>query len=198
MHVFNIPLIIETVGVIGVAGIIFAESGLFFGFFLPGDSLLFTAGLLASQGYGHIGMYLFLCFVAAVLGDNVGYATGRKMGHYLFAKQDSFFFKKAYLIQTEEFFSKYGKKSIIFARFMPVVRTFTPILAGAGKMDYKTFLTFNIIGGFLWTFVLLLLGYFLGNTVPGIEKHLGIILIFIVVLSFTPSVLEIIRYTYKK
>jgi membrane-associated protein len=197
MHLFNIPLIIETVGVMGISLIIFAESGLFFGFFFPGDSLLFTAGLLASGGYGNIYLYLIFCFIAAVLGDNVGYFTGRKMGPLLFKKEDSFIFKKKYLNQTEEFFKKYGKKALIFARFIPIVRTFAPILAGAGKMNYKKFFIFNVIGGFLWTWLMLLAGYFLGTYIPSSEKYLSLIIIFIIIISFIAPAVEIIKSRHK-
>lgn len=193
MHLFDIPNLISSIGLIGVTGIVFAESGLFFGFFLPGDSLLFTAGLLASQGLINIIALLVLTFIAAVLGDNVGYATGKKIGDSLADKEDSWLFKKSYLEKTEAFYKKYGKKAIIFARFMPIVRTFAPILAGAGNMEYKTFFKYNLIGGFLWTWSILLLGYFLGSAFPNIEEYLTPIIIGIIVLSVLPSAIEIIK-----
>lgn len=193
MHLFDITALIQAIGLFGVTAIVFAESGLFFGFFLPGDSLLFTAGLLASQGHISIIWLLILCFVAAVLGDNVGYATGKKLGDALTDKQDTWYFKRKYLEKTEAFYIKHGKKAIILARFMPIVRTFAPILAGAGSMTYKTFFVFNIIGGFIWTWGILLLGYFLGSTFPATEEYLTPIIIGIIVLSLLPSVIEIIK-----
>jgi len=188
------PLIIaKTLGIFGIIAIIFAESGLFFGFFLPGDSLLFTAGLLASQGYLNIVVLLVLSFISAVLGDNVGYIFGKKIGPKLFSKKDSLFFKQSYLIKTREFYEKHGKKAIILARFIPVVRTFTPILAGVVNMEYKTFFTFNIIGGFIWTFSLILLGYFLGTAIPSVEEHLTPIILGIIFISFIPAITEFVK-----
>ena len=145
--------IIKTLGLLGVVLIVFAESGLFFGFFFPGDSLLFTAGFLASQDLISIYWLLILCFLAAVLGDNVGYAFGKKTGPMIFTKEDSLLFHKKHIEKAHKFYEKYGKKTIIFARFVPIVRTFAPIVAGVAGMDYKTFLSFNLIGGFIWSFM---------------------------------------------
>ena len=141
MEFFGIDLIslIKTAGYLGLFFIVFAESGLFIGFFLPGDSLLFTAGFLASQGYLNIWILAPLMFVAAVLGDNFGYAFGKKVGPALFNKEDSFLFHKDHLVKANDFYAKHGPKTIVMARFLPIVRTFAPILAGVGKMEYKTF-----------------------------------------------------------
>src|ERR1035437_7803359 len=144
-------LIAHTLGLAGIFFIVFAESGLFFGFFFPGDSLLFTAGFLASQGLISPAWLFIGAFLAAVIGDSVGYAFGKKVGHKIFAKENSFFFNKKYINRSEKFYKKYGKKTIILARFMPIVRTFAPILAGVGNMPYRIFLSYNIIGGFLWS-----------------------------------------------
>lgn len=185
--------LINTFGLLGVIGIVFAESGLFFGFFLPGDSLLFTAGLLASQGF----LNPFILFVgvifAAILGDNVGYAFGRKIGPSIFTKEDSFFFNKKYLEQAHNFYEKHGNKTIILARFIPIVRTFAPIVAGVGNMDYRKFFRYNCAGGILWSISLLGLGFALGKTVPGIDKYLLPIILFIIVVSFLPGVYHLIR-----
>src|SRR3989344_5511058 len=164
--------LVSTLGTLGIIAIIFAESGLFFGFFLPCDSLLFTAGLVASQGYINIWVLLIGTSIAAVLGDSVGYAFGRKVGPKLFNKEDSRFFKKAYLERTKTFYERHGKKTIILARFIPIVRTFAPILAGVGGMNYGTFLMYNIIGGFGWTIGLLSLGYVLGKIIPNVDRYL--------------------------
>jgi membrane-associated protein len=189
-HILDPMFLIQSLGLIGVLGIIFAESGLFFGFFLPGDSLLFVAGLLASQGILPIIWLLLGACVAAILGDSVGYSFGLKVGRKLFEKGESFLFKKKYLIQTEAFFAKYGSKAVVLARFVPIVRTFTPILAGVGKMKYSVFIRYNIIGGFMWSLMLILGGYYLGRLVPGVDKYILPIVLVIIVISFVPPVLE--------
>lgn len=191
MNYLDPKFLIETVGLVGVITIIFAESGLFFGFFFPGDSLLFTAGLLASQSLLSLPMLLIGTFIAAVLGDNVGYAFGRKVGPALFTKENSFFFSKKHIEKSREFFGKYGKKALILARFMPVVRTFTPILAGVGSMEYRTFFAYNIVGGFLWTVGMIMLGYFLGSVIPDPDKYILPIVLVIIVLSVLPAIRHI-------
>lgn len=189
---FNLLLnpeqLISALGLAGVVAIIFAESGLFLGFFLPGDSLLFTAGLLASQGYLNIWWLAPAATLAAILGDSVGYWFGAKVGPKIFSKEDSLFFHKDHLLKTSEFYERHGKKTIILARFIPIVRTFAPILAGVGKMDYQTFLTYNIIGGLIWGAGLTLAGYFLGVWVPNIDQYLIPIILAIIVVSFIPVI----------
>jgi membrane-associated protein len=182
--------IIKTLGLIGVVVIVFAESGLFFGFFLPGDSLLFTAGFLASQDLISIWGLLILCFVAAVVGDSVGYMFGRKTGPMIFNKEDSIFFKRKHVEKARIFYEKYGKKTIVMARFVPIVRTFAPIVAGVAQMDYKIFISYNIIGGFVWTWGMLGLGYILGNVIPNAEKYLTPIILIIIFVSFIPAIVE--------
>lgn len=177
-----------TLGLIAIFAIIFAESGLLIGFFLPGDSLLFSAGFLASRGFLDIGMLIVGCFIAAVVGDSVGYAFGKRVGKRLFHRQDSVFFHKDNLDKAKTFYEKHGKKTIIIARFMPVVRTFAPIVAGIGDMHYRTFITYNIIGGLLWAVGLPLAGYFLGRLIPDVDKYLIPIVLFIVFISVAPSV----------
>lgn len=185
--------LIKTVGYFGLFGIVFAESGLFFGFFLPGDSLLFTAGFLASQGFLEYWLVSLLIFVAAVTGDSVGYIFGKKVGKAIFKKEDSRFFKKEYLMRAERFYEKNGAKTIIIARFLPIVRTFAPIVAGAGNMNYPKFIKYNIIGGFIWTFGLVSAGYFLGKTIPNVDKYLLPIILLIIVLSILPSLIHLIK-----
>jgi len=182
--------LIQTAGLIGVVLIIFAESGLFFGFFLPGDSLLFTAGLFASQGMMNIWALALLAMIAAILGDNVGYAFGKKVGPAIFSREDSFFFHKKHIEKAHAFYEKHGKKAIILARFVPIVRTFAPIVAGAGDMEYKTFFSYNIIGGVAWTLLLTLSGFFLGEAFPATEKYLNYIIILIILLSLIPIARE--------
>jgi len=195
MH-FDLTHLIRSIGYFGVWGIVFAESGLLIGFFLPGDSLLFTAGFLASQPQLtglNIWVLIFGCFVCAVFGDNVGYATGHKFGRRLFQKEDSWLFHKKHLVSAQRFYEKYGRKAIILARFMPIVRTFAPIVAGIGSMHYRTFISYNLIGGFAWTFGITMLGYYLGNFIPDVDKYLLPIVLLIIVISLAPSVIHLIQ-----
>lgn len=192
MH-FDLAEIIKTIGYLGVFGIVFAESGLFFGFFLPGDSLLFTAGFLASQGFLNFPLLVLLCVVGAVLGDSVGYSFGKKMGQVLYSKKDSRFFKKAHLEKAHAFYEKHGGKAIIIARFMPFVRTFAPIVAGTANMTYKKFLSFNIIGGILWGMGVTTAGYVLGQVVPDVDKYLIPIILLIIVASVAPPAYHYVK-----
>lgn len=163
-HDLNIEEIIRTIGVLGIAAIVFAESGLLVGFFLPGDSLLFAVGFLASQGVVETNLVglISLLFIAAVIGDSVGYSIGLRFGRRLFKRPDSLFFNHKNLERAENFYEKYGPITIILARFTPLVRTFAPTVAGIAKMKYSTFLTYNVIGGALWTSSITLLGYYGG------------------------------------
>lgn len=170
---------------IAIFFIVFAESGLFFGFFLPGDSLLVTAGLLATQGYFSILFLMISLALAAIGGDSVGYWMGRKFG--------SRFFNPKHLKKASDFYKKHGGKAIVLARFVPIIRTFAPIAAGVAKMDYKRFLTFNIFGGLLWTWGMLLIGYFLGKTIPNVDHYLLPIIFAIVLVSILPALVEFIK-----
>ena len=194
----DLPILIKTVGYLGIFLIIFAESGLFFGFFLPGDTLLFTAGLLASQGYFSVTLLILLITFAAILGDQVGYLFGIKIGPKIFNHDESFFFKKRYIADAEKFYKEHGKKAIILARFIPVVRTFIPILAGVGKMHYRTFVTYNIMGGLLWGVGITLAGYFLGQRIPNVDTYLIPILLLIVFASILPAISSFIYSKIKK
>jgi membrane-associated protein len=185
---------LQTVGLIGLLVIIFAESGLLVGFFLPGDSLLFTAGLLSSQGHlAPLPVILLGCFLAAVAGDQVGYMFGSRVGPSLFRRPDSKIFKQEYVEKAREYFERHGSKTIVLARFVPIVRTFAPILAGVGDMQYRTFLTFNVLGGLLWAVGVTSLGYILGESVPEIDKYLLPVIALIVLLSVLPVAIEIRR-----
>lgn len=194
---FNPTYLIMTVGLFGVIGIVFAESGLFFGFFLPGDSLLFTAGLMASLGHFNIFLLWIGCACAAIAGDSVGYAFGAKVGPKIFTREDSLFFRKKHIERTREFYARYGKKTIILARFVPIVRTFAPILAGVGQMPYRIFLTYNIIGGALWATLLIFLGFALGSFIPDPDRYLLPLIAVIVVVSFLPLLREWISARHK-
>lgn len=185
---------LQTIGLIGLFAIVFAESGLFFGFFLPGDSLLFTAGLLSSQGHlAPLPVILVGCFVAAVAGDQVGYVFGSRVGPSLFRRPDSRIFKQEYVEKARAFFERHGSKTIVLARFVPIVRTFAPILAGVGDMRYRTFVTFNVLGGLLWAVGVTTLGYVLGETAPWIEDYLLPVIAVIVGLSVLPVAIELLR-----
>ncbi len=185
--------LIMTLGTIGVISVIFAETGLLIGFFLAGDSLLFTAGFLASQGYVHIGWLLVGTFIAAVIGDSVGYAFGKRVGPAIFTRENSLFFDHKHIIKAEHFYEKHGKKTIILARFIPIVRTFAPIVAGVGNMHYRTFIIYNIVGGFIWTFGLLLLGFGFGSIIPNADKFILPIIGLIILMSFVPVVWELYK-----
>jgi len=184
--------LIRSFGTIGLIAIIFAESGLLIGFFLPGDSLLFTAGLFASQGKLNLAVILVGCFLAAVIGDQVGYAFGKKAGPSIFQRPNSRFFKQQHVERANAFFEEHGPKTILMARFVPVVRTFAPILAGVGTMRYRTFLVYNVVGGLVWAVGVTLLGYFLGDAIgaDNIDKYLLPIIGVIIVLSLIPPFLE--------
>lgn len=186
----DLAALIETVGYIGLFGIIFAESGTIVGFFLPGASLLFTAGFLASQGYLNIFILVPLLGVAAVLGDNVGYWFGSHFGPRIFNREDSFFFHKKHVDRTREFYARYGTKTILIARFVPFVRTFAPILAGVGNMHYPSFLFYNILGALLWACGITTLGYTLGSVIPSAADYLELIVLGIIAATLTPAVYE--------
>ncbi len=185
--------LIETFGYVGLFFIIFAESGLFFGFFLPGDSLLLTAGLFAYKGELSLWVLMPLLFVAAVLGDNVGYWFGRKAGPPLFSREESLLFKRKNLLAAKAFYEKHGGKTIILARFMPFIRTFAPIVAGAVEMDYRKFMTFNLLGGLLWAIGVTLAGYWLGSLFPPevLDKYFLLIVVAVIFLSVLPTAIHL-------
>lgn len=185
--------LIMTLGTLGVIAVIFVETGLFFGFFFPGDSLLFTAGFLASQGYISFAWLLIGTFLAAVIGDSVGYAFGKKIGPALFAREDSVIFNKKHIARAQHFYEKHGKKTIILARFIPIIRTFAPIVAGIGGMSYRTFITFNVTGGFLWTWGMLWLGFGLGSLIPNPDRFVIPVVLVIILISAIPALRELYK-----
>jgi len=182
-------------GYVGLTSIIFAETGLLIGFFLPGDSLLVTAGLLASQPQFGLNVWLLggLLTVASILGNAVGYAIGRASGPRLFKREESLFFKPRYLRQAHAFYERHGGKTVIIARFMPIVRTFVPVVAGAAAMDYGKYTYYNVVGGVLWIWSLLLIGFFLGRYIPGIDAHIEKLIIVVVVLSLMPALVHWVK-----
>ena len=217
LHYLNPKVIIDTLlewlGVyvyFGLFFIIFAETGLAVGFFLPGDSLLVVAGLFAAAGKLNLWIMLSTLFIAAVLGDAVGYYSGKKMGKAIFSRPKSRLFNPKHLEKAHAFYEKYGGKTIIIARFVPIVRTFAPIVAGAADMTYKKFITYNIVGGFLWVTSMLFAGYFLGGVVEKtvqkvfgiegfkLENHIDKVVIVIVFLSIVPMIIEYLKARREK
>ncbi len=188
-------VLIETFGYVGLFVIVFAESGLFFGFFLPGDSLLLTAGLFAYTGVLNIWIILPLVFVAAVLGDNVGYWFGRKAGPPLFTREGSLLFRPKNLEAAKHFYDQHGGKTIIIARFMPFIRTFAPIVAGAVNMNYRSFMLYNLIGGAIWGIGVTLAGYLLGSLFPPevLDRYFTLIVIAVIVISVLPTAIHLWR-----
>jgi len=186
---------ITSFGWIAVVGVIFSETGLMVGFFLPGDSLLFTAGFLVQQQIFPINIHVFvlLLFLASVLGNSTGYMFGHKVGRRLFQREDSRFFRQEYLQRAEEFYEKHGSKTIILAMFVPIVRTFTPIVAGISKMSYRKFLIFNIIGAALWTGGFTYLGYFAGSYIKAMGINIEIAALLIIALSLLPGVIHVLK-----
>ena len=192
--------LLQSIGLIGLFAVIFAESGIMFGFFLPGDSLLFAAGLFTYRGDlagGHILVVAVGCAIAAVAGDQVGYVFGNKAGPALFHREGSRLFRPEYVGKAEGFFVRHGPKAIVLARFVPIVRTFTPIVAGVSNMHYRTFVRFNVIGGVAWAVGFTMLGYFLGRTFPGIADNLELAVVVIVAFSLIPIAFEVVRHRRK-
>lgn len=197
---FDLQALITAVGVLGVALIIFAESGLLIGFFLPGDSLLFTAGFLTQQGVLNINIHLLVAilFVAAAVGDNVGYAFGNHVGPRLFKKKDSLLFKQENVAHAEAFYEKHGSKTIVIARFIPVIRTFAPIVAGIGKMQYRTFLIYNLVGALLWAVGITYLGYYAGAWFESIGVDIDQVLLPIIAIIILTSLLPPLYHIFRE
>jgi membrane-associated protein len=185
--------LIQAGGYVGLSIIVFIETGLMIGFFLPGDSLLVTAGLFAAKGDLNIVYLNLLLSTMAILGDATGYLIGRKMGPSLFRREDSLLFKKKHLVATQEFYERHGGKTIIFARFVPVIRTFAPVVAGIAGMSYRRFAMFNIVGGIGWVFSMTMIGYTLVKAFPATEKHIEVVIIIVIVLSILPGIIEFLR-----
>lgn len=183
-------------GYVGLTIIVFAETGLLIGFFLPGDSLLVTAGLLAATGIGNLDLLMLnlILIPTAIIGDAVGYTIGRRAGRPLFDRPDGRFFKRKYLIQTQAFYEHHGGKTIVLARFVPIVRTFAPVVAGVAEMPYRHFATYNILGGIGWVVLMTCLGYFLGTVIPGVTDHIEILALVIIVISLIPVFIEYLRH----
>ncbi len=191
--VYNVPELIRTVGLAGLIVIVFAETGLLVGFFLPGDSLLVTAGLFAARGDLDITTLNLTLIAAAIAGDATGYWIGRRTGQALYSRPDSFFFRREHLRITHQFYERHGGKTIVFARFMPIVRTFAPVVAGVAAMGYRRFAIFNVVGGIVWVTSMTLGGYALGSLIPDIESRIHLVVAVVIGLSLLPPVIAWLR-----
>lgn len=196
--VTDVQGIVQLGGILLVCTLVFVETGLLVGFFLPGDSLLVTAGVFAAMGHLNLGMLMTVVALCAVAGDQVGYWIGLRAGAALYRRDDSLLFRKKHLQRAHEFYEKYGSKTIILARFVPIVRTFAPTVAGAARMNYRRFVTFNIIGGILWVWSMVLIGYFLSSAIPNVDKHIHIVIAVVIFLSILPPIIEVLRHRRKE
>jgi membrane-associated protein len=194
---YNVPEIVRVGGMVGMILIVFAETGLMVGFFLPGDSLLVIAGTFAARGDLNIVWLNLALVLAAIAGDATGYWIGWRAGKALYSRPNSFFFRREHLIKTHEFYEKHGGQTIIIARFMPIVRTFAPVVAGAAEMTYRRFALYNVCGGILWVLSMTLTGYFLGLAVPNLDRHIDKIAIGVVFLSLLPAGISFLRARMK-
>jgi membrane-associated protein len=190
---YNVPELIRLGGMAGLIAIVFIETGLMVGFFLPGDSLLVTAGLFAAKGDLDIVWLNVALIVAAILGDATGYWIGYRAGKALYSRPNSFFFRREHLIKTHEFYERHGGKTIVIARFMPIIRTFAPVVAGAAEMTYRRFAAYNVIGGIGWVLSMTLTGYLLGRSVPEIDKHIHLVVAVVIFLSLLPGIIAYVR-----
>jgi membrane-associated protein len=187
--IYNVPELIRLTGLIGIVLIVFAETGLMVGFFLPGDSLLVTAGLFAAKGDLNLVWLNVLVMAAAVIGDATGYYIGRRAGEALYNRPNSLLFRREHLIRTHEFYERHGGKTIVIARFVPIIRTFAPVVAGAAQMRYRDFALYNILGGIGWVASMTLTGYFLGRAIPDLEKQIHLVVAVVIFLSLLPAII---------
>ena len=192
-RLYDVQGLIQLGGIALVCVIVFIETGLFVGFFLPGDSLLVTAGIVSAAGHLKLPWLLALVTLCAIAGDQVGYVIGRKAGESLYKREDSRFFRKRHLERAHAFYEKYGGKTIVLARFVPIVRTFCPPVAGAARMSYPRYLTFDVFGGFFWVWSMVLLGYSLGSAVPHIDKQIHWVIAVVIFLSLLPAIIQSLR-----
>ncbi|MCK9393888.1 MAG: DedA family protein [Candidatus Paceibacterota bacterium] len=193
MNILDPVVIIESAGYVGLALVIFSETGILLGFFLPGDSLLFTAGFLASTGFLNLETVIIVSFFAAVIGDGFGYYLGKKFGPRIFTKTNSFWLDKKHIERTEKYFKKYGGETIILARFLPIIRTIAPVMAGVGRIGYKKFFIYNIFGGLIWTISLPYMGYYFGKIIPDADKIILPVVVVIIVVSLFPAFFTVLR-----
>lgn len=196
-RIYDVESLVRLGGVVGLSVIVFTETGLLIGFFLPGDSLLVTAGLFAARGDVELVPLLLALSVAAILGDTVGYNIGARAGPKLFTRPDSFLFNRKHLITTREFYERHGPFTIVIARFVPIIRTFAPVVAGIGAMEYRRFIAYNVIGGVGWVCSMILGGYFLGHMIPNIHQHIDKVIVIVIALSLLPVAIKFAREKMK-
>ena len=197
-RIYDVESLVRVGGLIGLTGIVFCETGLLIGFFLPGDSLLVTAGLFAARGDLHVGSLLISLSLAAIVGDSLGYNIGARTGPKLFNRPDSWLFNRKHLLATKEFYERHGPFTIVIARFVPIVRTFAPVVAGVGAMAYKRFVVYNVIGGIGWVLSMILGGYFLGQLVPNIHKNIDKVILVVIFLSLLPIFIKYFKDRNKR
>lgn len=196
-RIYDVEAVVRVGGLALIVAIVFVETGLMVGFFLPGDSLLVTAGLFAARGDLNMWTLNILVSLAAILGDSVGYGIGARVGPRIFSREHSLFFNKKHLITTKEFYERHGPFTIVIARFMPIVRTFAPVVAGVGAMSYPRFLSYNVFGGIGWVVSMTCIGYFLGRAVPNIDRHIHVVIVIVIVLSLLPGIIKFVRERWK-
>ena len=197
-HFSNLPDLVQWAGLFGLSVIVFSETGLLIGVFLPGDSLLVTAGLLAAHGYLNVYHLAPVLTLAAICGNSLGYFIGRATGPRIFNRENSIFFNKKHAMRAHEFYEKHGRVTIVIAQFMPVIRTFSPVIAGVGGMRFRDFTKYNVLGAVVWVWSMLGIGYFLGNYIPGIDKHIEIVVVIVVFISLLPGLISGLRARRKK
>lgn len=196
-QIYNVEGLVRVGGLALIVAIVFVETGLMVGFFLPGDSLLVTAGLFAARGdLSLLTLNLFVS-LAAVAGDTLGYWIGAKAGPRIFTRDDSLWFNKKHLLTTQEFYERHGGFTIVIARFMPILRTFAPVVAGVGAMRYPRFLAYNVFGGIGWVLSMTTIGYFLGRAVPNIDRHIHVVIVIVIFLSILPGIIKVVRERWK-
>lgn len=196
-RIYDVEGLVRVGGLVALIAIVFAETGLMVGFFLPGDSLLVTAGLFAARGDLDMWSLTVLLSLAAITGDTLGYTIGARLGPRIFTRENSLFFHKKHLITTQEFYERHGGFTIVIARFMPILRTFAPVVAGVGAMRYRRFLSYNIFGGIGWVVSMTCLGFFLGRAVPNIDRHIHIVIVVVIFLSLLPGIIKFARERWK-
>jgi membrane-associated protein len=192
-HLSNLPELVQWAGIFGLAAIVFSETGLLVGFFLPGDSLLVTAGLFAARGYLDIYWLLPALTLAAISGNSLGYYIGRSTGPRIFNRENSLLFNKKHAMRASRFYAKYGRKTIVLAQFMPILRTFSPVIAGVAGMPFREFITYNILGAFAWIWSMIGTGFFLGTYIPNIEKNIHIVIAVVIFVSILPAILSALK-----
>ncbi len=192
-RIYDVEGLVRVGGLMALIVIVFVETGLFVGFFLPGDSLLVTAGLFAASGQLELWSIFLFVSLAAIVGDTLGYTIGARTGPRIFTREDSLFFHKKHLISAREFYDRYGGITIVLARFMPIIRTFAPVVAGVGRMQYRRFVFYNVFGGIGWVVSMTSLGYLLGKAVPDIDRHIHVVIVVVIFLSLLPGIIKFAR-----